>query len=50
MTVVNPDPHSHGYVFVPMNQNASNHHTDTSFGFDIALGVATDAIDRLHSK
>ncbi|MES9852763.1 MAG: ATP-dependent 6-phosphofructokinase [Candidatus Thiodiazotropha sp. L084R] len=24
-------------------------HTDTTFGFDTALGIATDAIDRLHS-
>ncbi|MDR4156982.1 6-phosphofructokinase, partial [Bacillus cereus] len=24
-------------------------HTDTSFGFSTALGIATDAIDRLHS-
>ncbi len=23
--------------------------TDTTFGFDTALGIATDAIDRLHS-
>ena len=41
----------HGLNVITLPKTIDNDvaHTDVSFGFDTALGIATDAIDRLHS-
>jgi 6-phosphofructokinase 1 len=43
--------HSVGIPVVGLPKTIDNDvvHTDTTFGFDTALGIATEAIDRLHS-